>query len=75
MTVQWVLIMTITHIFVIPVAIEVIIGVASSAALIIGILIIVIVVLSMLVMRGRKPHHDPCQGSSSVFPTFEVSNN
>ena len=58
----------VTHVFVIPVAIEVIIGVASSAALIIGILIIVIVVLSRLVMKGRKPHRDhqcTCQGLSN----------
>ena len=62
------------HIFVIPVAIEVIIGVALSAALIIGILIIVIVALSVVVIKGlgRKPHRYTSQGISSS-KSFQLS--
>ena len=53
----------------ISVAVEVVIGVATSAALIIGILIVaLIVVLSVITIKGRKPHchHEnqcTCQGT------------
>ena len=51
--------------FVLPVAIEVLIGVVSSAATIIGILIFVIVALSVVVIKGRKPHRYTSQGTFS----------
>ena len=47
--------------------IRIVIGVATSSALIIGILIIVIVILSMVIIKGRKPHHRCiCQGLFSA---------
>ena len=51
--------------------IRIVIGVATLSALIIGILIIVLVVLSVVVIKGRKPQHRcTCQGlfSANLWP-------
>ena len=46
---------------------RIVIGVVTSLVLTIGILIIVIIVLSMVIIKGKKPHHRcTCKGLFSA---------